>query len=254
MSYRFGVVLGGVVLAVAGLVVGGAGAAGAAPDAPPMTCPPVLPVSGAASAVTSTGVTISYSIFLGPPCGYDPPVTVTLFASHDDAQQWVDPVGEAVSGPERTGQLAVGGLAPDTVYWFRFSADGRRDPYVFGSVRTAPVPVCVATAHVDSAWGGGFVATVAVRNVGSGALGSWHVRWPGKERIEAVWTPSSRGTPWSVTRPTTGLRHPAARRPSACSSRAAGRPGRWRSAATAEVVDDRGCRGDHGCAVGLAAV
>jgi hypothetical protein len=198
MPYRLGVVLGGAVLAVAGLVVGGAGAAGAsgvAPSGPPMTCPPVLPVSGAASAVTPSSVTIGYSIFLGPPCGYDPPVTVTLFASQGDAQQWVGPVGEAVSGPERSGQMTISGLAPGTVYWFRFSADGRRDPYVFGSVRTAPVPVpvCVATAHVDSAWGGGFVATVAVRNVGSEVLGSWHVRWSGDERIEAVWNAVEQG-------------------------------------------------------------
>ncbi|MEV6849490.1 cellulose binding domain-containing protein [Actinoplanes sp. NPDC051411] len=198
MAYRLGLVLGGAVLAVAGLVVGGTGASGAtsvAPSAPPLTCPPILPISGAASAVTSDSVTISYSIFLGPPCGYDPPITVTLFASHDDAQQQVDPVGQAVSGPERSGQMTIGGLAPDTVYWFRFSAGAHADPYVFGSVRTAPVPVCAATVHVDSAWDGGFVATVAVRNVGSEALGSWHVswRWPGDERIGAVWNAVKEG-------------------------------------------------------------
>jgi hypothetical protein len=161
----------------------------------------VLPVSGAASAVTATSVTISYSIFLGPPCGYDPPVTVALFASHDDAQQWTAPVGEAVSGPERTGRLTVDGLTPDTEYWYRFAADGRRDPYVFGSVRTAAVPVCTATVHTDSAWGGGFVATVTVRNVSSEPLTTWHVSWTwtGSEQIQALWNAVTQSGPPDVT-------------------------------------------------------
>jgi cellulose binding protein with CBM2 domain len=189
MPYGFGLAFSSAVLVVAGLV-----SPSPSPSAP-MTCPPVLPVSGAASAVTPTSVTISYSIFLSPPCGYDPPITVALFASQADAQQWTDPVGEAVSGPERSGQLTIGGLTPDTLYWFRFAAGDHRDPYVFASVRTAPIPVCSATIQIGSAWGGGFVATVSVRNVGTEAIDAWHVswQWPGDERIQALWNATAQG-------------------------------------------------------------
>src|SRR4051812_7339620 len=128
MPNRLGVAFGGAVLALVGLLAGGPGSAGASPgpasttalpaSTPTMTCPPVLPISGAVAPVPTPSVTISSSIFIGPPCGYAPPVTVTFFASRDDAEQWRDPVA-AVSGPERSGKLTVDGLTPDTVYWFR---------------------------------------------------------------------------------------------------------------------------------------
>lgn len=216
MRYRFGAVLASAGLTLAGLVAAGVGSAGASlvtpsstasPSVPPtpaptlMTCPPVLPVSGGVSAVTDTSVTISYAIFLGPPCGYNPPVTVTLFASREDAQQWQSPVAEAVSGPERSGRVTIDGLTPDTAYWFRFSADGRRDPYVIASARTAPLPVCAATAMVGNEWSGGFVATVTVRNVGDETLDGWRVswRWPGDERFLAVWNGVVEGSGADVT-------------------------------------------------------
>jgi cellulase/cellobiase CelA1 len=173
---------------LAGVLLPG-GPAGADPSQPPLTCPPALPVSGVPSAVTTTSVTIRYTMFLTPPCGYDPPVTVTLFAGLDDAQQWTNPVASAVSGPERSGDLTLDGLTPGTEYWFRFSAGDRRDPYVFPSFRTAPLTACAATVHVDSEWTGGWVATVTVRNTGSEALDAWHVSWDwaGNERIQALW-------------------------------------------------------------------
>ncbi|WP_433307225.1 cellulose binding domain-containing protein [Actinoplanes sp. CA-030573] len=214
MLHRFGVVLGGVAVA---LMVGAGGAAGAAPGSTPtagpatttatpgptltagptgtptpgptLTCPPALPVGGVMSAATETSVTIRYSMLMTPPCGYNAPVTITLFASADDARQWVNPVAEAVSGPERSGTVTIGGLTPDTAYWFRFSADGKHDPYVIGTARTAARPACAATVAVDSAWNGGYVATVTVRNVGAEPLDGWHVswRWGGDERLVSVW-------------------------------------------------------------------
>ncbi|GIF23742.1 cellulase/cellobiase CelA1 [Actinoplanes tereljensis] len=192
MSHRFSVLLAGAALTLAG--VAAATPATAAPSldptpAPTLTCPPALPISGRATAVTTTSVTISYSMILTPPCGYNPPVTVTLFASQADAQQWLNPVAEAVSGPERNGQVTLDGLAPGTEYWLRFSADGKHDPYLFPSVRTAAVPVCAATAQIGSTWSGGFVATVTVRNVAAEALTGWRVswRWAGDERIQTMW-------------------------------------------------------------------
>jgi len=200
MRYRLSALIGSAVLVLAGLVVGGASPVTAAPTAAPtpgptLTCPPALPISGSASAVTPTSVTIRYSMILTPPCGYNPPVTVTLFASQGDAQQWVNPVAEAVSGPERSGEVTIGGLTPDTAYWIRFTADGRHDPYVFPSVRTAPVATCAATVRIDSAWTGGFVATVTVRNVGDEALSGWRVAWtwPGDERIQSLWNAVAQG-------------------------------------------------------------
>jgi cellulase/cellobiase CelA1 len=215
MRYRFSVVLAGAALALAGLVAVGVGSAGASlvtpstTASPPLTptpmptatCPPALPVSGSVSAVTATSVTISYSILLSPPCGYNPPITVTLFASLEDAQQWQNPVAEAVSGPERFGNVTVDGLTPDTAYWFRFSGDGRLDPYVIASVRTAPSPICAATVVIDQSWGGGFVATVTVRNVGTETLDGWRVswRWSGDEQILAVWKAVLEGSGAAVT-------------------------------------------------------
>jgi chitodextrinase len=214
MRYRLGVLVGGVAVALVGLIAGGTGDAAASPvtvstsagptpaaspvtasttagptPAPTLTCPPALPVSGAVSAATASSLTISYSMLLTPPCGYNPPVTVTLFASREDAQQWLGPVAEAVSGPERNGTVTVNGLIPDTAYWFRFSADGRHDPYVIGSGRTAVLSVCSATLVIDNAWSGGFIATVTVRNVAEQTLDAWRVswRWPGSESILAVW-------------------------------------------------------------------
>jgi hypothetical protein len=199
MRYRFGVLVGGVAVALVGLIAGGTDNAAASPvtvstsagptPAPTLTCPPALPVSGAVSAATASSLTISYSMLLTPPCGYNPPVTVTLFASQEDAQQWLGPVAEAVSGPERNGTVTVNGLIPDTAYWFRFSADGRHDPYVIGSGRTAVLSVCSATLVIDNAWSGGFIATVTVRNVAEQTLDAWRVswRWPGSESILAVW-------------------------------------------------------------------
>ena len=197
MRYRFSVVLAGA--ALAGLVAGGVGGGGPSPAAPStsagpsptptLVCPPAVPIGGTVSAVTATSVTISYSMLLRPPCGYDPPVTVTLFASLEDAQQGQSPVAEAVSGPERYGTMTVDGLTAGTAYWARFSADGVLVPYVLISVRTAPLPVCAATVTIDNGWNGGFVATVAVRNVGDETLDGWRVswRWSGDERIPALW-------------------------------------------------------------------
>ncbi|MEK8104728.1 hypothetical protein NKG94_05160 [Micromonospora sp. M12] len=105
---------------------------------PTITCPPALPITGSVTGATTTSLTISYSIFFRPPCGYDPPMTVSLFASRDDAQQWRAPVAVAVSGPERNGSVTIDRLTPDTEYWYRFSdVDGRRDPYWIASARTA---------------------------------------------------------------------------------------------------------------------
>jgi cellulase/cellobiase CelA1 len=97
--------------------------------------------------------------------------------------------------------VTIDGLTPDTAYWFRFGADGRRDPYVIGTGRTAPVAVCAATMTIGSAWNGGFVATVAVRNVGDETLDAWRVsvRWPGDERIQTIWNAVAQGCGADVT-------------------------------------------------------
>ncbi|MEU8165132.1 cellulose binding domain-containing protein [Micromonospora sp. NPDC049004] len=178
---------------------GTTGSAGAAPAPTPVptlspsptpTCPPALPIGVSVTAVTTTSVTLSYSILFRPPCGYNPPMTVSLFASREDAQQWQAPVAQAVTGPETNGTVTVGQLTPDTEYWYRVSdADGRRDPYMIGPARTAALAACRATATIDSRWGTGFVATVTVRSTGTQALDGWSVswRWAGDERIQTVW-------------------------------------------------------------------
>ncbi|MFG1914854.1 cellulose binding domain-containing protein [Micromonospora sp. NPDC048898] len=135
-------------------------------------------------------MTISYSIFFPPPCGYDPPMTISLFASREDAQQWRAPVATAVSGPERTGSVTIDRLTPNTEYWYRFTdPNGKRDPFILASARTASLTSCRATATIDAHWGSGYVVTVVVRNIGSQPVDRWRVswRWTGDERVETVW-------------------------------------------------------------------
>ncbi|WP_246248454.1 cellulose binding domain-containing protein [Micromonospora maritima] len=166
-----------------------AAAAATPTPAPTLTCPPALPVSGQVTGATTSSLTITYWMLLSPPCGYDPPLVVSLFTSREDAAQWRDPVAEAVTGPERSGTVTVGGLTPGTAYWFRFAdTTGVRDPYVIGGpARTSSS--CTATVTVDSRWGGGFVATVTVRNDGTEPMSGWLVswRWSGDERVQSVW-------------------------------------------------------------------
>ncbi|MEV5206230.1 cellulose binding domain-containing protein [Micromonospora sp. NPDC053740] len=157
---------------------------------PTIACPPALPISASVTGATTTSLTISYVIFFRPPCGYDPPMTVSLFSSREDAQQWRAAVAEVVSGPERNGSVTIDRLAPDTEYWYRFTdVDGRRDPYVIASARTASLTSCRATATVDARWGSGFVATVTVRNTGTLPLDQWRVswRWSGDEQVQTAW-------------------------------------------------------------------
>ncbi|MEV4845995.1 cellulose binding domain-containing protein [Micromonospora matsumotoense] len=198
MLRTFGVVLATTTLTLAGWAGTLTGAqAQPAPAATPTpgptyTCPPALPVSGQFLSATTTSITIRYSMILSPPCGYDPPITVVLFASREDATVWRNPVASAVSGPERYGDLTVAGLTPDSEYWFRFSAGDKHDPYVIsGPVRTLAVSsaACQATVTIDNRWTGGYAATVSVRNTSQQTLNGWQVtwRWSGDERISALW-------------------------------------------------------------------
>ncbi|MGW0503890.1 cellulose binding domain-containing protein [Micromonospora sp. NPDC003241] len=169
-------------------------------------CPPALPLAGMVAGTTTTTVTIRYSLTFRPPCGYDLPITVHLFATREDAEMWHNPVASADTGLESYGSVVVEGLIPDTEYWFRFSdAKGRRDPYILGGpARTQAVaaPVCAATATIGSGWGSGFVATVTVRNTGTEALDGWQVwwTWPGDQRIQSLWngTPTEAGSAVTV--------------------------------------------------------
>ena len=158
---------------------------------PTPVCPPVLPINAMVTGTTATSVTITYSAFVVPPCGYDPPITFHLFGSHDDAIDWQDPIAQGTSGPERSGTVTIDGLTPGTEYWFRLSdAHGVRDRYVIGGpARTGLEAPCSATATVDSGWGSGFVATVTVRNTGAEQLNGWRVRWswPGGGSVQSIW-------------------------------------------------------------------
>ncbi|PZG17146.1 endoglucanase [Micromonospora craterilacus] len=209
MLRTFGAVLAAATLALAGGF--GSARAAEAPPSPspspspstPIACPPALPIGGLVTGATATSVTVTYSVLFLPPCGYDPPITVTLFGSREDAAQWRDPVAEAVSEPQRYGNVTVDGLTPDTEYWFRFSdTEGRRDPYVIGGpARTTLPPVCHATATIDVGWGSGFLATVTVRNTSGQQLDGWRVswRWSGDERLQSLWDGVAHGSGADVT-------------------------------------------------------
>ncbi|TCB93402.1 endoglucanase [Micromonospora zingiberis] len=207
MNRTFGVVLATATLTLAAGLAAPA-AAQTSPTATPSpsptpVCPPVLPINALVTGTTATSVTITYNAFITPPCGYDPPITVILFGSRDDAIQWQNPVAQGTSGPERSGAVTIDGLTPGAEYWFRLSdAAGVRDPYVIGGpARTAPQPLCAATATIDAGWGSGFVATVTVRNTGGERLNGWQVRWrwSGDERLQSVWNAVTETSAGEVT-------------------------------------------------------
>ncbi|MFJ8688702.1 cellulose binding domain-containing protein [Micromonospora wenchangensis] len=196
MLRTFGVVLATTTLTLAGWAGTLTGAQAqpvlSATPTPTYACPPALPVSGQFLSATTTSITVRYSMLLSPPCGYDPPMTLVLFASREDATAWRNPVASAVSGPQRYGDITVEGLTPDSEYWFRFSVAEKHDPYVIsGPVRTlsAASPACGATVTVDNRWTGGYAATVTVRNTAAETLDGWQVtwRWSGDERVSALW-------------------------------------------------------------------
>lgn len=54
---------------------------------------------------------------------------------------------------------------------------------------TPPAAACSVAYHVDSAWAGGFTATVTLKNTGPATITGWTLGWtfPGSQRITNGW-------------------------------------------------------------------
>ncbi|HET9517093.1 MAG TPA: cellulose binding domain-containing protein [Actinoplanes sp.] len=162
----------------------------------PIPCPPMLPLIVSTAAVTTTTVTLEYMITMSPPCGLDPPILFSLYASADDALNRRNPVATAMSGMERDGKVTVTGLTADTPYWVQGSSPDLRRFYSSTMTRTAAAPYCNATMKVDSRWSGYFITTIAVTNPTAEPLDGWQVSWswPADQKISVLWNATQEST------------------------------------------------------------
>ncbi|MFC9330047.1 glycoside hydrolase family 9 protein [Kitasatospora sp. NPDC057015] len=66
---------------------------------------------------------------------------------------------------------------------------------------TPAAAACSVTYHVDSAWAGGFTATVTLKNTGTAALQGWTLGWafPGDQRISNAWNATATQSGSAVT-------------------------------------------------------
>ncbi|MFH9177002.1 cellulase family glycosylhydrolase [Streptomyces albogriseolus] len=148
------------------------------------TTAPTAPGAPAASAVTSSAVTLTWGAATDTVgvTGYD----VVRVAGGQET------VVASSSGTTAT----VTGLAADTSYTFavyaRDAAGNRSARSATVTVTTASGPAagsCAVTYRVTGEWPGGFQSEVVVRNTGSTAVDGWTLRWtfPAGQRITSLW-------------------------------------------------------------------
>ncbi|MCP8711499.1 cellulase family glycosylhydrolase [Streptomyces sp. AC04842] len=148
------------------------------------TTAPTAPGTPAASAVTSSSVTLTWGAATDGVgvTGYD----VVRVAGGQET------VVASSSGTTAT----VTGLAADTSYAFavyaRDAAGNRSARSSTVTVTTASGPAagsCAVAYRVTGEWPGGFQGEVVVRNTGSTAVDGWTLRWtfPAGQRITSLW-------------------------------------------------------------------
>jgi cellulase/cellobiase CelA1 len=108
--------------------------------------------------------------------------------------QQVSPPGPTITAPSASGEITISGLSTLTAYtWqLRYFAGTVSQ---WATVSIAPVTpgepglTCTADARVDSAWYGGLVVTVTVRNTSTTPLRGWSASWslPAGVQVTAVW-------------------------------------------------------------------
>ncbi|MEV5437630.1 cellulase family glycosylhydrolase [Streptomyces sp. NPDC052682] len=162
------------------------------------TTPPTAPGTPAASEVTSSSVTLSWSAATDASgvTGYD---VVRVSGSTET------PV-TSTTGTSAT----VTGLAPATSYTFavyaRDAAGNRSQRSGTVTVRTSPggpAASCGVAYKVTNQWPGGFQGEIVLRNTGSSAINGWTLRWtfPDSQRISNLWggTATQSGADVTVT-------------------------------------------------------
>nr|BFD89020.1 hypothetical protein KitaXyl93_03800 [Kitasatospora sp. Xyl93] len=112
----------------------------------------------------------------GPDAALEDPVAKAKLTGCAPAACYVDDIGSY-----STNEVAVNWNA--SLAWLAaFAAERRTAP-------TPPTASCAVAYKVDSAWSGGFTATVTVRNTGTATVSGWTVGWsfPGDQRISTGW-------------------------------------------------------------------
>ena len=159
----------------------------------PTATPPTVPTGLAASNVTSTSVTLSWT------ASTDPSSSVAGYTVYRGSTK----VG-LTTGTSYTDT----GLTAATTYAYTVTAqDPTGDTSAAStalSVTTSAAPAgggCTAVYSVSSDWGTGFNGNVTITNNGTTATRTWQVSWtwPGNQTITNVWNASCTQTGTSVT-------------------------------------------------------
>ncbi|MEV4655829.1 glycoside hydrolase family 9 protein [Micromonospora sp. NPDC049301] len=161
------------------------------------TTAPSAPGTPTASAVTATGVTLSWAASTDN-------VGVTGYRVYREAG-----ATDALVGSPTTTTLAVTGLTASTAYQFHVvSVDAAGNTSAASApvtVTTAPPPVggACAVGYATSDWSTGFTATVTITNTGATAISGWTLRFsfPGGQTVSQGWsaTVSQAGTAVTAT-------------------------------------------------------
>lgn len=164
---------------------------------PADTVPPTRPGTPAASSITSSGATLSWT-----------PSTDAVGVSGYDVYREAGTTDVKVGSPTSP-SFALTGLTPDTSYTFYVIA---RD--AAGNASTASGPVtfrtltgppagdgCTAAYRVSNSWPGGFQGEVTVKNTGTSATTGWTVKWsfPNGQTITQLWSGAHTQTGADVT-------------------------------------------------------
>ncbi|WCN83055.1 glycoside hydrolase family 9 protein [Micromonospora sp. LH3U1] len=159
------------------------------------TTPPSAPGTPVASAVTSTGVSLSWAASTDN-------VGVTGYRVYREAG-----ATDALVGSPTGTTLAVSGLTASTAYQFYVLAVDAA-----GNTSAASAPVAVTTApppvggtctvgYASNDWSTGFTATVTITNTGTSAINGWALRFSftGGQTVSQGWSATVSQTGAAVT-------------------------------------------------------
>ncbi|MEV0753333.1 cellulose binding domain-containing protein [Streptosporangium sp. NPDC050280] len=160
------------------------------------TVPPTRPGTPVASAITSSGATLTWTAS-----------TDAVGVSGYDVYREAGATDVKVGSPTSP-SFALTGLTADTSYTFyviaRDAAGNSSDastPVTFKTLAGQVGGGCTATYTVSNSWPGGFQGEVTVKNTGTSATTGWTVKWsfPNGQTITQLWSGTHTQTGADVT-------------------------------------------------------
>lgn len=142
--------------------------------------PPTRPGPPVASAVTPTGVTLSWAASTDN-------VGVTAYVVRN-------PANTLIYGASTGTTIVLSGLTPATAYTFviaaRDGANNYSEPSAPVTVVTAAASGCRVSYRIVNQWPGGFQADITITNVGPTAVNGWTLQWTfhNGESVSSVWS------------------------------------------------------------------